>query len=564
MRSTYMALCVLVMALPAQAWVYVNAAAGAPGGSHNTANTAYTTLQAAVNAEASGTEIRIISDLSVSGTILTLTSLTTASFTLTGWDDVAGAAINRTLTATGTGRCITDAGTTTASLTASYLTWTTAVDGAYVISSSGDRSYTFDHCSFTKTDGNTGLCFYFPAVANATRTLTMTNCTVRGRDATLSNSLYLRGFAGVYLTDCTIQTGPTSGAGKVSDCLAIGLFDAVTVFKALRCTIESNRSGYPSINTTSITAGTLFSVRNCTINGSGCIKAPYYWDQVVIEGNTCTVLDANTGVQVGDEIVSAGGNNAHPLGRCIIRNNTISEPNGTAHALFLGDGSGPGECSGNTVIGGNYGIVCKAGNLAGIDTWDGATTGDGGYWIHHNKVLSHATGGTVALFLAGSSRNVVEHNTVVALSGNACSLNVTQSKAISTENIVRDNIFVSKGTGYALSVATDAAGAKDNVIAGNLFWVTGSGKLASIAGTDCDTLQAIKDKWAATYAGTMYTSNGSGDLLADPLFISSTAGDAAFLRIPFKSPARGAATNAYGDIGADQRKERLGASDLFP
>ena len=218
--------------------------------------------------------------------------------------------------------------------------------------------------------------------------------------------------------------------------------------------------------------------------------------------------------------------------------NTVVD--GTATWICCRPGMPPlaGEFVGNLVIGGDYNLVVKWNSLL----------------IEGNRIYG-TTAGYPGFFLAGASNNVVRYNTILQTGAASQGFydDESQQGLPATGNVVTDNIFAVTGAGsWALKSETTSLDVVDN----NLYYAP-NGYCGYIQGANKTTVADMQAAWAAApYADTELERNDlNSPTQADPQFVSVDSGDADFLSIALGSPARGASSIPYADLGAGQRRE---------
>ena len=131
----------------------------------------------------------------------------------------------------------------------------------------------------------------------------------------------------------------------------------------------------------------------------------------------------------------------NPFEKIVIAHNKFQFPDGASHSIFLSKGADKSQVVDNVLILNNakmYGIVVKSDNN-----------------LFESNTLY---GGEYAFILAGSSGNIVRHNTVYASKGVAFAICPNQEEVVlpegtygqSRNNVLEDNIFIS-ANGLALS-----------------------------------------------------------------------------------------------------------------
>jgi len=446
----------------------------------------------------------------------------------------------------------------------------------YLRNSNG--SLTFTDCNFVNPSGSCGA-FLCDAIAASTRAYTFTHCTIQ---VPSGFGMYVRDVHGLTLDDCSFTSAADSGTAiyittasdaaygdySFTDVSVSGFDNAIlsaSTFSIGNLTINgltsSDLTGH-AIYLGGVTASSV-NISNMDVTVGGvAIHLPNDMGRIDIRDNTF-VKDAasSTGHTVN---IGQDPNTTSPQTRGgVILNNTLTYlgSDGGVHAVFIGDDVNDLLISGNTVIClGGYGLVIKGGK--------------------RNKVIGNTIAGNNPIHIkADADCNLFTHNTCYCISqadsaspeGAVSLVGVAAPASLwPKDNFFVHNILVAIGTvddgteTYCICDRSAGSGAGylggDNVFDGNLYFAWGDAHLASIEGSDVDSLAALQAAWSSyttpdADGRAALTTNDAKSLVADPLFIDVSSYD---LRVPFASPARGAAqwiNNA--DIGALQRAERF-------
>lgn len=406
--------------------------------------------------------------------------------------------------------------------------------GVYVSGSASAPTFTA-----TTISGNTSNQHAGGIYSNAAP-LTLTNCTISSNQT--GNSVSYDG-GGLYLTGSTAQA--TISGGTFSS--------------------NSGRAG-GAIYMTGSTAASPLSIQNATItSNTGYIGAGIYLTAVTNPSTiTNTTISSNTSAQFGGGINS---NSPLTITDSHIDNNTVTSINHDGGGIYLSTATATANIS-NTSVNGN---TARGG--AGIYITNDADVTFTGGTVSNNSCYSGSGGGGINIANAGSSLNISK----VIISGNRGgsygggvmnSATATISNCTITGNTTDQQTYSDGGGIYS----TGTLDIYNSTIAGNYAKRYGGG-LRVQSGTATVSNSILYGNTAGTsnpqISGTPVVSyadvgggfTGTGNIAADPLFVSFTvpddqAGDNApktsgNYHLQSASPCRNAGNNANAPVGTD-------------
>lgn len=382
-----------------------------------------------------------------------------------------------------------------------------------------------------QTAAGTGAVY----VSSLTCPLTLRNCTVNPsgtaiRYAASASATATRTLA---IEDSTLNAGTAYGL-NVEDAASI-VIDGSTISSTSQAVYAR------ATNAGSNPCSVLLKITDSTL-GQG-ILAETYWDSVLIAGNTIAINKAS-GSTVGIAIGTDTANNATPIGRTRIAGNSVSYIGAAnSHGILIGPGCLGADVIGNTVVGADIGIVVK-GDCTVTDKL--ASCG---------KIVGNKVYGPRGIYLKGSSKNLVSHNTVVVTAGSGTASLELESETrtasyTSTDNTVVENIFDAAGVaGYAIRDYANSGVNVRNVYDYNVLRA-GTGGVFRVQATEYASLAALQAAWASDL---LLSGNDANSAVGDPKLIAPASGN---FGLYAGSPAFGAAADGTS-IGAWQPDARI-------
>ena len=469
-----------------------------------------------------------------------------------------------------------------------------------IVRITGAPKLSFTDCAIGNPE--TGAVYLFQGVtaaAGTPRTLALTRCVLYSR----GHAIYPGNYAAITLDGCTIAfantrfghalrlDGASVGTVTVRDCeitqgpptvpLTGSVLYAVGATSIGRLTFvgntvscsgsavvaDGNVASYLIDNNIITCDGTLHAIHlgtddvnvatylidNNTITCDGASHAIHLGTADVnvatylIDNNTITCDSTSHALHLGTADVNAAPNGT--AGPMVISRNRITVTGGNAHCMLIGKGNSGVEIWGNSLTGGNYGLVVKADHAH----------------VHHNTMI-----GRSPLALKGAKRCTVHHCTAVGTAGQGAlewevQPDLGSGAANAEYNNVHDCIFVATGaTTYAVY---DVSGNhQGNRLDRNIYWSSGGAGIAYLDGAERNTIEEIRATWDSwneavplngTTYGLAFSENDDNSSVTDPLLVNVAASD---LRIKLNSPARGTQNATTPDLSVWNTK---GAWEVF-
>lgn len=324
----------------------------------------------------------------------------------------------------------------------------------------------------------TGSIFYKTA-GTTTTTFTMSGCNF-GVSATAGNLIRVLGndiAANLILSDNQI-TGVTGGVSNV-----------YFIDSGYSSATDGTNAG--KILSAYITDNTLSAIK------SG-INIQKFCTDTYIARNDISLVETicGAGIYVG---VEASGTNDNALtGTKVIENNVIIMSTNTAHSIFVGLGADNFVVRGNTVRGGNYGIILK-GNA--------------------NTVFQNSIRSINCINVGGSSNNQIFNNTCVDIGtgGSTYAFKIMDNIAVATaeENMAFNNIFTAS-TGLAIHITDNTW---NNWMDYNCYYSDGD-NVAKIGLVNYANANGIWTGYSTVFGTTELHS-----IVSDPQFVDFVNGD---------------------------------------
>jgi len=445
------------------------------------------------------------------------------------------------------------AGTTAFTMQSIHLRRAGNVRACYV--QNNTLAATFTDCTFDADGADSFQTLRVLNSALSTGSLTVDGCTFAGGIDPDHGYITVRRLDTLEVTDCSF-TGEGVGVWLEQEITTANIHDNTGLddLDGRFVLVDANWTGQGHVivkDNTGVVSGFIQVAPNNPWDdtdgvapGDGSGKWVSFW----IEGNTIARKgdgdNLYTLVSFGVDVPT----DTNAIGRIVVKDNKFSgetcDDSHDKHLTLFGGGVTSAEIVGNRFYDTNtgnqiYGLVAKGRHMN----------------IHHNMFY-----GVRCLYLSGAKDCQVQHNSFVGTtSGVWCigwSYNTPGDDRVPFGNVITDNIFEAQGTNVACLY--DADGVAYRIRSGyNLFYTPGTGADAAyLDNTSYTTLSALRTKWGTYEAGTIGETNDANSIEGDPRFRSVTGdADADDWRIHFGSPARGASSVEYMDIGAVQRRE---------
>lgn len=332
--------------------------------------------------------------------------------------------------------------------------------------------------------------------------VTISDSTITGGTSANADAIHLN-------TADTVGTLSISGStitcrGASGTCGALEIGGTATTLKITNgSTLDGGANGVGLLGYDGANFGmaTWIYARDSTFTSSG-MQAIYLqrsYNQIDIRDCTITSGDNGGSAAVfGTDPADTDADNPAPMGNLFFWGNTVTKTGTDGHCVLFGNGCGYGSIIGNTFIGGDWGLVIKGSRLH----------------VLYNGVYTSAS--TPAATLASAQNCVFAHNTVVNGGGTAFHMGNdarTTTPPSALYNTVVNNVCQSTG---GVALALDAGEYDDCVLDYNCYWRTDAGNLATVSGTACADLAAIRARWLALYAAETYGLNDAASVSVFP------------------------------------------------